>query len=102
MKVPFPHILTEPKQSNGFLFRFVTDNFSDNRIIEKVRTQNNPKTDLMESVYNVFEMEAIEERRKAKGDWSKWDKHPEYFKGVGKYIGDQFESNLGTNDFIKK
>jgi len=102
-KVPLPHILTVPMANNQNLFRFVTD--TDLKVGQELtdfnRRQNNPDTNLVESVYNVFKIKEVLEKRKAKGVWDNWPKHPTYYKTIGTFIGCQFECNLGTDKFLK-
>lgn len=102
-QTPFPHVLTPPKQSNKNLFRFVTDEDVDagGVIKEYSRRQNNPESDEVEAVYDIFKISDIKEKRKAKGDWSNWGLTPTYYKATGSYLGAQFESNLGTDVFLK-
>lgn len=101
-RIKFPHVLTMPKQSNGNLLRFVTDETIGERLIDRDRSQHNPDTQTQENVYNVFQITEVKEKRKAKGDWKNWPQHPTYYATTGTYLGNQFESNLGTDNFINR
>lgn len=95
-RIPFPHILTLPKESNNRRIRFVTDSFSlDTPILyAKDRSQLNEKTGRVEVVYNKFTVDQIKEIRPARWNWSNWLKHPTYYDAIGVYEGQVFESDI--------
>lgn len=101
MKASFPHILSTPLQLQSGFFRIVSDKEIGDTLTNFNRRQLNPATDQMEQVFNIYRIDEIREKRKARGDWTNWDKHPDYYLASGKYLGDQFSSNLGTDVFIK-
>lgn len=99
--VAFPHILNYPSKRGG-QFRFVQPEKAvvGDLVLEKERTQFNPDTNKMESVYKTFSVDSITECRKARGVWSAWPSHPFYHDTEGKFVGEQFESDLATTKFI--
>lgn len=96
MQVPFPHILSSPLELLNNKLRVVTDKLhKDNNVYEPVTKIQNPETKKMELAYYQYHFEKINTKRKAKGDWSKWQAHPTYFEGIGSRRKDfVFESNL--------
>lgn len=98
-KVPFPHILTTPRGSNENLFRVVQPNSlkEGDHVYEPDSTKWNEKTQQEEMLFHDYRVTDISETRPARGDWSKWDNHPLYFKGKANYKGLIFDSERVAN-----
>lgn len=95
-RTPFPHILTEPKLSNDFTFRFVTTaKIIEGEIVcEHSHVQENLKSKEFEPVMNCYVVKEIIEERPARGDWSAYDEHPFYYHTKGEYLHQAFISTL--------
>lgn len=94
-RVPLPHILTEPKYSNGFQLRFVQleDVMEGELLFEHSHVQENLNNRKLEPVYRTFVIKEIKEKRPARGDWPDGDK-PLYFDCIAEYLGLRFKSAL--------
>jgi hypothetical protein len=77
-QVPFPHILTYPANNSfpprGPVVRIVSP---DPIEVFKFSTTVVQGNDYRSARFRVSE---VIESRKAKGDWSNWDKHPNYYE----------------------
>jgi hypothetical protein len=101
-RVPFPHILTEPKFSNDFSLRFVQPEavLEGELLLEHSHVQENLKTREMEDVVRVFLIKNIKESRPARGDWSAYETWPLYYSCHGEYMGVFFKSALDQPLYI--
>lgn len=95
-RVPFPHILTQPKYSNKFLLRFVTpvEIMEGELIFEHSHMQENLWSREFEPVYHVYLVKTIMESRAARGEWTAYEQWPNYYSCTGEYIGLRFKSAL--------
>lgn len=77
-KIPFPHILTYPKDNSfpprGPIVRIVSPEdmlgYEFNITVMKGK-------DVRYARHKVTE---VLSKRKARGDWSEWEKHPDYYE----------------------
>lgn len=74
MQEPFPHVLQRASKENNWTLRFVTD--------EKV--SDTIKEPMTIGGFISHKVGRITLARPAKGDWSKWPKHPTYYEAIGK------------------
>lgn len=99
-RVPFPHILKDidlPKEGSRIKdLPVVTDQDLEqgDYIVDKKETRVNPKTGALVKYYDAFRIEELIEKRKARGDWSKWPVKPTFYKAEVTYLGLLPESEI--------
>lgn len=102
-KIPFPHILVQRASGlNKTFLRVVIDQDVEpgEYIVFKKQTVYNKDHEPIDAVYFVWELLEIDEKRPAKGDWSAWPKHPTYYEGNFRNIGEKNEKEV--QDYLPK
>lgn len=96
MHTPFPHVLSSKKELSEKKLRIVSDvDLSKSKEVYDYDCQkHNKETNMVDTGYNKYELELIPTSRPARGDWSKWDIHPNYYEGIGSYKGQVWGSSI--------
>ena len=94
-QVPFPHVLTFPKNNShpptGDIVRVVTDAPISDFLLETTVLFG------QDIRYATFVSDVVLLKRPAKGNWSNWKKHPTYYELTVKEVVDRRSETMSSD-----